>query len=81
MLKDVVAIIQLLVAIAIYFRAPVRFPEHVKANVLVVQKKDNQIKSHYLTEQLTTVQTELGMKVNFFVCIYLIYKTIISVLC
>ncbi|VDN59033.1 unnamed protein product [Dracunculus medinensis] len=60
--KDVVAIIQLLVAIAIYFRAPVRFPEHVKANVLVVQKKDNQIKSHYLTEQLTTVQTELGMK-------------------
>uniref|UniRef100_A0A914ZHE3 Calponin-homology (CH) domain-containing protein n=1 Tax=Parascaris univalens TaxID=6257 RepID=A0A914ZHE3_PARUN len=60
--KDIVAIIQLLIAIAIYFRAPVRFPEYVNAQVLVVQKKDNQLKTRYITEQLTTTQTELGVK-------------------
>lgn len=60
--KDTVAIVQLLVAIAVYFRAPVRFPEYVNAQVLVVQKKDNQIKSRYVTEQLTTTQPELGVK-------------------
>lgn len=59
------AIIQLLIAIAIYFRAPVRFPEYVNAQVLVVQKKDNQLKTRYITEQLTTTQTELGVKVRF----------------
>lgn len=58
-----VAIIQLLVAIAIYFRAPVRFPEYVNAQILVLQKKDNQLKSRYITEQLTTTQSELGVKV------------------
>ncbi|KAM3726446.1 Paralyzed arrest at two-fold protein [Dirofilaria immitis] len=60
--KDTVAIIQLLVAIAIYFRAPVRFPEYVNAQILVIQKKDNQLKSRYITEQLTTTQPELGVK-------------------
>ncbi|CAG9532535.1 unnamed protein product [Cercopithifilaria johnstoni] len=60
--KDTVAIIQLLVAIAVYFRAPVRFPEYVNAQILVVQKKDNQLKSRYITEQLTTTQQELGVK-------------------
>uniref|UniRef100_A0A0N5CZ40 Calponin-homology (CH) domain-containing protein n=1 Tax=Thelazia callipaeda TaxID=103827 RepID=A0A0N5CZ40_THECL len=60
--KDAVAIIQLLVAIAMYFRAPVKFPEYVNAQILVVQKKDNQLKSHYITEQLTTTQPELGVK-------------------
>ncbi|VDN18378.1 unnamed protein product, partial [Gongylonema pulchrum] len=61
--KDTVAIVQLLVAIAMHFRAPVRFPEYVNAQVLVVQKKDNQIRSRYMTEQLTTTQLELGVKV------------------
>ncbi|OZC09871.1 hypothetical protein X798_02977 [Onchocerca flexuosa] len=60
--KDTVAIIQLLVAIAVFFRAPVRFPEYVNAQILVVQKKDNQLKSRYSTEQLTTTQPELGVK-------------------
>lgn len=60
--KDTVAIIQLLVAIAVYFRAPVRFPEYVSAQVLIAQRKDNQLKKRYATEQLTTTQTELGIK-------------------
>lgn len=64
LLQDTVAIIQLLVAIAVYFRAPVRFPEYVNAQILVIQKKDNQLKSRYITEQLTTTQPELGVKVD-----------------
>uniref|UniRef100_A0A0N5AYD6 Calponin-homology (CH) domain-containing protein n=1 Tax=Syphacia muris TaxID=451379 RepID=A0A0N5AYD6_9BILA len=60
--KDVVAIMQLLIAIAVFYRAPIRFPDHVKAQLLVIQKKDNQIKKQYITEQLTTTQTELGVK-------------------
>ncbi|KHN75708.1 Paralyzed arrest at two-fold protein 6 [Toxocara canis] len=60
--KDIVAIMQLLIAIAIHFRAPVRFPEYVNAQVLVVQKKDNQLNTRFVTEQLTTTQTELGVK-------------------
>lgn len=63
-LQDTIAIIQLLVAIAVHFRAPVRFPEYVSAQILVVQKKDNRMKSYYITEQLTTTQPELGVKVN-----------------
>ncbi|MFH4978066.1 hypothetical protein AB6A40_004775 [Gnathostoma spinigerum] len=60
--KDLVAIVQLLIAIAIQFRAPIRFPEFVDVDVLVIAKKDNQIKTKHVTEQLTTTQTELGMK-------------------
>lgn len=60
--KDIVAIMQLLIAIAVYFRAPIRFPEYVNVQVLVVQKKDNQLQKRYVTEQLTTTQTELGVK-------------------
>lgn len=60
--KDTVAIIQLLVAIAVYFRAPIRFPEYVNAQILVVHKKGNQLKSRYITELLTTTQPELGVK-------------------
>uniref|UniRef100_A0A915Q2E4 Calponin-homology (CH) domain-containing protein n=1 Tax=Setaria digitata TaxID=48799 RepID=A0A915Q2E4_9BILA len=62
LLQDIVAIIQLLVAIAVYFRAPVRFPEYVNAQILIIRKKDNQLKSRYVTEQLTTTQPELGVK-------------------
>lgn len=54
---------QLLIAIAVFFRAPIRFPEYVKAQMLVVQKRENQLKKQYITEQLTTTQTELGVKV------------------
>lgn len=60
--KDVVAIMQLLIAIAVFYRAPVRFPEYVDVEVLVVQKKDNQLKTRYDTEQLTSTQTELGIR-------------------
>jgi len=60
--KDLIAIIQLLIALAIHFRAPVRFPEFVSVQLVVIAKKDGQLKTGYATEQLTTQQTELGVK-------------------
>uniref|UniRef100_A0A914XQR4 Calponin-homology (CH) domain-containing protein n=1 Tax=Plectus sambesii TaxID=2011161 RepID=A0A914XQR4_9BILA len=60
--KDLIAILQLLIALAIHFRAPIRFPEYVKAQLLLVQKRDGQLKTRYATEELTTSQTELGLK-------------------
>ncbi|CAL2042206.1 unnamed protein product [Caenorhabditis brenneri] len=60
--KDFTAIIQLLVLIALHYRAPVRFPDNVVANVVVAQKEHGQVKTHRITEQITTVQTELAPK-------------------
>ncbi|TMS37708.1 hypothetical protein L596_004588 [Steinernema carpocapsae] len=60
--KDIVSIMHLLIALAIHFRAPVRFPEYVNAQVMVVSKKDNKMQKRITTEQLTTCQTELGLK-------------------
>jgi parvin len=45
--KDIVAILHLLIAMALHFRAPIRFPEYVKAQMLIVHKRDGQLKSRY----------------------------------
>uniref|UniRef100_A0A1I7TPT0 Beta-parvin n=1 Tax=Caenorhabditis tropicalis TaxID=1561998 RepID=A0A1I7TPT0_9PELO len=60
--KDFTSIIQLLVIIALHYRAPVRFPDNVVANVVVAHKEHGQVKTHRITEQITTVQTELAPK-------------------
>uniref|UniRef100_A0A4X2KHQ3 Parvin beta n=1 Tax=Vombatus ursinus TaxID=29139 RepID=A0A4X2KHQ3_VOMUR len=38
--KNLVAILHLLVALAIHFRAPIRLPEHVSVQVVVVRKRE-----------------------------------------
>lgn len=48
--------------LALHYRAPVRFPDNVVANVVVAQKEHGQVKTHRITEQITTVQTELAPK-------------------
>ncbi|CAJ0952869.1 unnamed protein product, partial [Mesorhabditis belari] len=60
--KDIVAIIQLLVSLAVHFRAPVRFPEHVNAQILLARKENGQVKTRYATEILTEKQEELCPK-------------------
>uniref|UniRef100_A0A0N4ZV49 Calponin-homology (CH) domain-containing protein n=1 Tax=Parastrongyloides trichosuri TaxID=131310 RepID=A0A0N4ZV49_PARTI len=60
--KDLLAIVQLLIQIALYYRAPIRFPEDVHAQVLVVHKEDGHFQTGYQTEQLTTRQKELAPK-------------------
>ncbi|CAG0884401.1 unnamed protein product [Cyprideis torosa] len=60
--KSLVAILHLLVALARHFRAPVRFPENVIVNVVVV-KKENGVLSHRVErEQLTKSYAEWGMR-------------------
>ncbi|CAD6191254.1 unnamed protein product [Caenorhabditis auriculariae] len=60
--KDIIAILQLLVAIALHFRAPVRFPDNVSASVVIARKEQNHIKTQRVVEQITTTQTELAPK-------------------
>ncbi|CAB3406888.1 unnamed protein product [Caenorhabditis bovis] len=60
--RDLVAIMQLLVALALHYRAPIRFPDNVTASVVIATKQNGKVNSHRITEQITTVQTELAPK-------------------
>ncbi|CAJ0952584.1 unnamed protein product, partial [Mesorhabditis belari] len=61
-IRDIVAIIQLLVSLAVHFRAPVRFPEHVNAQILLARKENGQVKSVTARKILTEKQEELCPK-------------------
>ncbi|XP_032348296.1 beta-parvin isoform X5 [Camelus ferus] len=58
--KNLVAILHLLVALAMHFRAPIRLPEHVSVQVVVVRKREGLLHSSHVTEELTTT-TEMMM--------------------
>ncbi|WKY07034.1 hypothetical protein Q1695_006876 [Nippostrongylus brasiliensis] len=60
--KDIVAIMQILIAMVLHFRAPIRLPEHVSVKMLVASKQQGHARSEFITEQLTTTQSELGLK-------------------
>ncbi|XP_059537395.1 beta-parvin isoform X2 [Myotis daubentonii] len=57
--KNLVAILHLLVSLAMHFRAPIRLPEHVSVQVVVVRKREGLLHSSHVTEELTTT-TEAG---------------------
>ncbi|XP_061062153.1 beta-parvin isoform X2 [Eubalaena glacialis] len=58
--KNLVATLHLLVALAMHFRAPIRLPEHVSVQVVVVRKREGLLHSSHVTEELTTT-TEMMM--------------------
>ncbi|XP_064417672.1 beta-parvin isoform X2 [Latimeria chalumnae] len=58
--KNLVAILHLLVALAMHFRAPIRLPEHVSVQVVVVRKREGLLQTTHVTEELTTT-TEMMM--------------------
>ncbi|XP_075066366.1 beta-parvin isoform X1 [Mixophyes fleayi] len=58
--KNLVAILHLLVALAMHFRAPIRLPEHVCVQVVVVKKREGLLQTAHVTEELTTT-TEMMM--------------------
>lgn len=60
--RNIVAILHLLVALARLFRAPIRLPERVTVQVVVVRKKDGQLIHRTVTEELTTTYDDLGMR-------------------
>ena len=45
--KNIVSILHLLVALARHFRAPIRLPENVVVDVVIVQKKDGYLQHRY----------------------------------
>jgi parvin len=46
--KQLVAILNLLIALALHFRAPIRFPEYANAQLLIVQKRDGQLRTRWV---------------------------------
>lgn len=51
--KNLVSMLHLLVALARHFRAPVRLPENVVVNVVVVQKRDGLLHTKSIAEEIT----------------------------
>uniref|UniRef100_A0A3B4FFV7 Parvin beta n=1 Tax=Pundamilia nyererei TaxID=303518 RepID=A0A3B4FFV7_9CICH len=52
--KNLVAIIYLLVALAMHFQAPIRLPEHVSVQVVVVKKREGILQTALMTKELTS---------------------------
>lgn len=60
--RNIVAILHLLVSLARLFRAPVRLPELVSVQVVVVTKKDGQLIHRLVKEEITSTYDDLGMR-------------------
>ncbi|XP_069048823.1 beta-parvin isoform X1 [Lepisosteus oculatus] len=58
--KNLVAIVYLLVALAMHFQAPIRLPEHVSVQVVIVKKREGMLQASHVTKELTTT-TEMMM--------------------
>lgn len=57
--KNLVSIVYLLLALAIYYAAPIRLPEHVSVQVIVVKKKEGILQTAHVTKQLTSTTTDM----------------------
>ncbi|RWS31718.1 beta-parvin-like protein [Leptotrombidium deliense] len=62
--KHLVQIIHLLVTLIRHYRAPIRLPENVVVNLVVVQKRDGHLHTRTVSEQLTGSYDELGMRIE-----------------
>jgi len=60
--KNIVSILHLLVSLARHFRAPIRLPEDVVVDVVIVTKREGILQHRVIAEQLTTAYDDLGMK-------------------
>ncbi|CAD6232911.1 GSCOCG00007044001-RA-CDS [Cotesia congregata] len=60
--KNIVAILHLLVGLARQYRAPVRLPERVAVQLVVVKKKDGQLIHRTVREEITSTYDDLGMR-------------------
>uniref|UniRef100_A0A3Q3VY10 Calponin-homology (CH) domain-containing protein n=1 Tax=Mola mola TaxID=94237 RepID=A0A3Q3VY10_MOLML len=52
--KNLVAIVYLLVALVMHFQAPIRLPEHVSVQVVVVKKREGILQTALVTKELTS---------------------------
>ncbi|XP_044014835.1 beta-parvin [Aphidius gifuensis] len=60
--KNIVSILHLLVGLARQYRAPVRLPERVAVQLVVVKKKDGQLVHRTVREEITSTYDDLGMR-------------------
>lgn len=58
--KNLIAILHLLVALARHFRAPIRMPENVYVNMVVVQKRDGMLQPRRIAEEITGTNEDVG---------------------
>uniref|UniRef100_A0A8C6SZE7 Parvin, beta n=1 Tax=Neogobius melanostomus TaxID=47308 RepID=A0A8C6SZE7_9GOBI len=52
--KNIVAIVYLLVSLAMHYQAPIRLPEHVSVQVVVVKKQEGILHTAVVTKELTS---------------------------
>ncbi|XP_041110113.1 beta-parvin isoform X1 [Polyodon spathula] len=52
--KNLISIVYLLVGLAMHFQAPIRLPEHVSVQLVVVKKREGLLQSSHVTKELTT---------------------------
>ncbi|KAA0189082.1 hypothetical protein HAZT_HAZT001787 [Hyalella azteca] len=60
--KNLVAILHLLVALVRHFRAPIRLPDNVVIDVIIVQMRDGILNHRRVNEKLTGVYDDLGLR-------------------
>ena len=60
--RNVLAVLHLLVSLVRFFRAPVRLPELVSVQLVIVTKKDGQLLHRIVKEEITRTYDDLGMR-------------------
>uniref|UniRef100_A0A2P2HX01 Beta-parvin-like n=2 Tax=Hirondellea gigas TaxID=1518452 RepID=A0A2P2HX01_9CRUS len=60
--KNLVSILHLLVALVRHFRAPIRLPENVTIDVIIVQKREGILNHRTVPERLTGTYDDLGLR-------------------
>merc|ERR1711934_588350 len=60
--KNIVSILHLLVALARHFRAPIRLPENVVVDVVIVTKREGFLTHRVIAEELTGNYDDVGMR-------------------
>jgi len=60
--KNIVSILHLLVALARHFRAPIRLPENVIVDVVIVTKREGVLTHRVIAEELTSFYDDVGMR-------------------
>jgi len=60
--KNIVSILHLLVALARHFRAPIRLPENVVVDVVIVTKREGVLTHRVIAEELTSFYDDVGMR-------------------
>merc|ERR1719410_1057300 len=60
--KNIVSILHLLVALARHFRAPIRLPENVVVDVVIVTKREGVLTHRVIAEELTGNYDDVGMR-------------------